>query len=167
MGITGECRKQMRTGWVCIRAGRSSAAVHSDAATNPRAPKFPCWPALHNSPTSLHLSHPACSIVVTGDHSTPVEFGDHSHEPVPFTIAHVRHVVRPLCWRFQSCTPVHLRVGALLELAWGVPAGSPCAVHCFRCRCRGRRLQWTAKLFLSCPVLCALCTAFSAIVTAS
>lgn len=33
------------------------------------------------------------SIVVTGDHSTPVEFGDHSHEPVPFAIAHVRHAV--------------------------------------------------------------------------
>lgn len=32
------------------------------------------------------------TIVVTGDHSTPVEFGDHSHEPVPFAIAHVRHV---------------------------------------------------------------------------
>jgi 2,3-bisphosphoglycerate-independent phosphoglycerate mutase len=37
------------------------------------------------------------SIVVTGDHSTPVEFGDHSHEPVPFAIAHVRHVVRRSC----------------------------------------------------------------------
>ena len=33
------------------------------------------------------------TIVVTGDHSTPVMFGDHSHEPVPFAIAHVRHVV--------------------------------------------------------------------------
>lgn len=33
------------------------------------------------------------AICVTGDHSTPVLFGDHSHEPVPFTIAHVRHVV--------------------------------------------------------------------------
>ena len=30
---------------------------------------------------------------MTGDHSTPVEFGDHSHEPVPFAIAHIRHVV--------------------------------------------------------------------------
>jgi 2,3-bisphosphoglycerate-independent phosphoglycerate mutase len=34
------------------------------------------------------------SIVVTGDHSTPVVFGDHSHEPVPFAIAHIRDVVR-------------------------------------------------------------------------
>lgn len=33
------------------------------------------------------------SVCVTGDHSTPVVFGDHSHEPVPFTVAHVRHVV--------------------------------------------------------------------------
>ncbi|KAF5840262.1 2,3-bisphosphoglycerate-independent phosphoglycerate mutase-domain-containing protein [Dunaliella salina] len=32
------------------------------------------------------------TIVVTGDHSTPVMFGDHSHEPVPFAVAHVRHV---------------------------------------------------------------------------
>jgi len=28
-------------------------------------------------------------IVLTGDHSTPVLFGDHSHEPVPFAIARV------------------------------------------------------------------------------
>ncbi|GAB4817188.1 hypothetical protein N2152v2_004234 [Parachlorella kessleri] len=36
------------------------------------------------------------SLVVTGDHSTPVEFGDHSHEPVPFAIARVRDVVAAL-----------------------------------------------------------------------
>jgi len=36
------------------------------------------------------------TIVVTGDHSTPVEFGDHSNEPVPFAIAHVRHAVHAL-----------------------------------------------------------------------
>lgn len=29
-------------------------------------------------------------VAVTGDHSTPVEYGDHSHEPVPFSIASVR-----------------------------------------------------------------------------
>jgi len=28
-------------------------------------------------------------VVLTGDHSTPVEFGDHSAEPVPFTVAPV------------------------------------------------------------------------------
>ena len=33
------------------------------------------------------------SVVVCGDHSTPVEFGDHSHEAVPFALAHLRHVV--------------------------------------------------------------------------
>lgn len=35
------------------------------------------------------------AVSVTGDHSTPVLFGDHSNEPVPFAIAYVRHVVRP------------------------------------------------------------------------
>ena len=30
------------------------------------------------------------SILVTGDHSTPALFGDHSHEPVPLAVAHVR-----------------------------------------------------------------------------
>lgn len=33
------------------------------------------------------------SICVTGDHSTPVEYGDHSYEPVPFTICAVRDFV--------------------------------------------------------------------------
>lgn len=32
----------------------------------------------------------SCSVLVTGDHSTPVVFGDHSHEPVPLAVAHVR-----------------------------------------------------------------------------
>jgi hypothetical protein len=36
-------------------------------------------------------------VVVTGDHSTPVLFGDHSLEPVPFAVAHVAHVVRFCC----------------------------------------------------------------------
>lgn len=30
---------------------------------------------------------------ITGDHSTPVEFGDHSHEPVPVVMSTVRDVV--------------------------------------------------------------------------
>ena len=34
------------------------------------------------------------AVCVTGDHSTPAIFGDHSHEPVPLAIAHIRHVVR-------------------------------------------------------------------------
>lgn len=33
------------------------------------------------------------TLLVCGDHSTPVMFGDHSHEPVPLAIAHVRHVL--------------------------------------------------------------------------
>lgn len=35
-------------------------------------------------------------VLVTADHSTPVMFGDHSHEPVPLAIAHVDHVVAAL-----------------------------------------------------------------------
>lgn len=56
----------------------------------------------------------AFAVCVTGDHSTPVVFGDHSHEPVPLTIAHIANVVSDmnlpgssqnsafsaiLCWR--------------------------------------------------------------------
>ena len=33
-------------------------------------------------------------LCITGDHSTPVLTGDHSHEPVPFALAHIQHVVR-------------------------------------------------------------------------
>lgn len=36
------------------------------------------------------------SILVTGDHSTPVMFGDHSHEPVPLAIADVADVAEAL-----------------------------------------------------------------------
>jgi len=32
-------------------------------------------------------------LAVTGDHSTPAEFGDHSHEPVPIVVSTVRDVV--------------------------------------------------------------------------
>ena len=39
---------------------------------------------------------------VTGDHSTPVVFGDHSHEPVPFAIAHLRSVARVLLQKARS-----------------------------------------------------------------
>ncbi len=37
------------------------------------------------------------TLVITGDHSTPVSFGDHSHEPVPFCIARLEHVVSIVC----------------------------------------------------------------------
>ncbi|KAG6541510.1 hypothetical protein Mapa_017107 [Marchantia paleacea] len=33
------------------------------------------------------------SLCITGDHSTPVEYGDHSFEPVPFTICHLKDFV--------------------------------------------------------------------------
>ena len=45
---------------------------------------------LHEAEAAGHGQYAVC---ITGDHSTPVLFGDHSHEPVPLTIAHVRHVV--------------------------------------------------------------------------
>jgi hypothetical protein len=38
-------------------------------------------------------SRPSFALVVTGDHSTPVLFGDHSHEPVPFAAALLEDVV--------------------------------------------------------------------------
>ncbi len=43
------------------------------------------------------------AVAVTGDHSTPAVYGDHSHEPVPFAVAHVRHAVRK-CDTRQSST---------------------------------------------------------------
>uniref|UniRef100_A0A0D6QXB3 Metalloenzyme domain-containing protein n=1 Tax=Araucaria cunninghamii TaxID=56994 RepID=A0A0D6QXB3_ARACU len=39
----------------------------------------------------------ACySLCITGDHSTPVEYGDHSYEPVPFTICHLKDFVNAI-----------------------------------------------------------------------
>jgi hypothetical protein len=32
------------------------------------------------------------SVLVTADHSTPVMFGDHSHEPVPLAMAHISDI---------------------------------------------------------------------------
>ncbi|KAK9826634.1 hypothetical protein WJX74_007188 [Apatococcus lobatus] len=39
---------------------------------------------------------PRFAICITGDHSTPVAYGDHSHEPVPFALAHVQDAVEGL-----------------------------------------------------------------------
>lgn len=36
------------------------------------------------------------SIVITGDHSTPVQYGDHSFEPVPFVISTVHSAAQLL-----------------------------------------------------------------------
>jgi hypothetical protein len=41
----------------------------------------------------MQQDQPGYAICVTGDHSTPVVFGDHSHEPVPFALAWVRDAV--------------------------------------------------------------------------
>ncbi|KAI8071678.1 2,3-bisphosphoglycerate-independent phosphoglycerate mutase-domain-containing protein [Gongronella butleri] len=38
------------------------------------------------------------TLIVTSDHSTPVTHGDHSSEPVPFAISHVRH-----CMALKGC----------------------------------------------------------------
>ena len=37
---------------------------------------------------------PHFTLVITGGNTTPVMSGGRSHEPVPFAIAHLRHVVR-------------------------------------------------------------------------
>lgn len=34
------------------------------------------------------------TLVCTGDHTTPVVFGDHSHEPVPLSMGSLNDVVR-------------------------------------------------------------------------
>ncbi|GLJ29388.1 hypothetical protein SUGI_0579470 [Cryptomeria japonica] len=33
------------------------------------------------------------SLCITGDHSTPVEYADHSYEPVHFTLCHLKDIV--------------------------------------------------------------------------
>jgi 2,3-bisphosphoglycerate-independent phosphoglycerate mutase len=43
-----------------------------------------------NNDDDCRCSYAVC---VTGDHSTPAVFGDHSHEPVPFAVARVRDAV--------------------------------------------------------------------------
>ncbi|ETV93187.1 hypothetical protein H310_12791 [Aphanomyces invadans] len=45
------------------------------------------------------------TIIVTGDHTTPVLYGDHTFEPVPFTIANVRAAARIL--RGETTTTTH------------------------------------------------------------
>ena len=49
-------------------------------------------------------------VCVTGDHSTAVEYGDHSAEPVPFSVAAVGHVVRHLAQVFGVCVCVYVCV---------------------------------------------------------
>lgn len=49
------------------------------------------------------------SVAVTGDHSTPAVFGDHSHEPVPFAAAHIG-------WALPPPLPVQDHGSTLTEL---------------------------------------------------
>ena len=90
--------------------GRCTGQQHRDHAVVATANPTRRSPATAQQPSVLVFRPhaPACSIVVTGDHSTPVEFGDHSHEPVPFAIAHLRHVVSsppPLLQHSHACGP--------------------------------------------------------------
>jgi hypothetical protein len=67
---------------------RSGSAAAADGGTGPGSGAA--------AAASQQRQRPRFSICVTADHSTPVIFGDHSHEPVPFAVAHVRHAVRAL-----------------------------------------------------------------------
>lgn len=73
------------------RSGSTGNSV--PATTSDGIPPTSTAPNGTNTDSTLHQQY---TIVVTGDHSTPVEFGDHSNEPVPLAIAHVRHAVRAL-----------------------------------------------------------------------
>lgn len=46
-------------------------------------------------------------LCVTGDHSTPVEYGDHSFEPVPFTICRLKDFVGAVGENTISETSLH------------------------------------------------------------
>ncbi len=48
-------------------------------------------------------------VAVSGDHSTPVMFGDHSNEPVPFVICNLRHAieVRVRLWLALTTVALH------------------------------------------------------------
>jgi len=41
----------------------------------------------------LYESGEDAVLAISGDHSTPVEFGDHSHEPVPFCMSRINEIV--------------------------------------------------------------------------
>lgn len=44
----------------------------------------------------FHADDQEVSIVVTGDHTTPVKYGDHTFEPVPLAIARVENAYKCL-----------------------------------------------------------------------
>ncbi|KAL1059739.1 hypothetical protein V6Z11_1Z011700 [Gossypium hirsutum] len=72
-------------------------------------------------------------ICVTGDHSTPVEYGDHSYEPVPFTICRLKDFVGAVggslvFWK-TSLDPFPLptvKTGEDLNEAIGLEKGRKC-----------------------------------------
>lgn len=66
------------------------------------------------------------AVVVTGDHSTPVMFGDHSHEPVPVAIAHVNDLAAaPLPYTTASPASSNAAAPAVEDAWWRrVPLGA-------------------------------------------
>ena len=72
-------------------------------------------------------------MAVTGDHTTPAAYGDHSHEPVPFSIAHLNSAVAALGHRSSAGGGLEAGEAALASaLAAGQDVGMPSD--------RGRRL---------------------------
>jgi 2,3-bisphosphoglycerate-independent phosphoglycerate mutase len=50
-------------------------------------------------------------ICVTGDHTTPVKYGDHSHEPVPIVIGSVKGTPINKSFKFDEITCSRGRLG--------------------------------------------------------
>lgn len=57
------------------------------------------------------------TIVVTGDHTTPVKYGDHTFEPVPVAIARVANAHASLTGTLSSSSPLVDRVETFSELS--------------------------------------------------
>lgn len=76
-------------------------------------------------------------VVVTADHSTPVVFGDHSHEPVPFAVARVADAVGALG---EEAAAAAARETA--PITPGAPAGAYAGCTCGDNECHNR---WTCR----------------------
>ena len=50
-------------------------------------------------------------VCVTGDHTTPVKYGDHSHEPVPIVVGSVKGVPSDKSLKFDEITCSRGRLG--------------------------------------------------------
>lgn len=75
-------------------AGASSAQQPlQPAARQPSADSGPA-PFGNAAAPAADTGAAGFAVCVTGDHSTPVVFGDHSHEAVPFVVARVADAVR-------------------------------------------------------------------------